>query len=61
DEILPGKLWLGSGTNASNIMKLREHRITHILNCSDDVPNFFEEDKDVHIEYLKLGIGDFGS
>ena len=61
DEILPGKLWLGSGTNARNFKKLREYGITHILNCSDDVPNFYEDDIDAHIAYLKLGIGDFGS
>jgi hypothetical protein len=61
DQILDERLWLGSGRDASNLAKLSETGITHVLNCSDDVPNFFEEDSEAGLIYLKLNIGDFGT
>jgi hypothetical protein len=33
--------------------------LAHILNVSDDVPNYFEA-KDSHLSYLKLHVKDFG-
>lgn len=52
-------LFLGRGTDAANLERLREHRVTHILNVADDVPNF-------HVNlgeftYKNLHVGDFGS
>lgn len=64
--ILP-YLYLGSGTNASDIEKLYAHAVFNILNVSDDVPNFHAEEKEGGKElaaspfnYLKLDVADFG-
>jgi protein-tyrosine phosphatase len=55
-EVIPGKLWLGSGTDASKLDELEKRRIRHVLNVADDVPNFHEH----AVVYLKLGVQDFG-
>lgn len=52
-------LWLGCGRDAKNLAQLRQHQITHILNVSDDVPNYFEA-KESHLKYLKLHVKDHG-
>ena len=52
------ELWLGAGRDAANLEKLREHKITHILNVADDVPNFHEGKAD--LTYKCLGVTDFG-
>jgi len=36
-------LFLGSRFNAANLKSLQRHRITHILNCSADAPNYFQQ------------------
>ncbi len=56
-EIIVGKLWLGNGSQASDLDELRKRGITHILNVTDDVPNYHDEPPFV---YLKLEIQDFG-
>jgi protein-tyrosine phosphatase len=62
-EIIPDMLWLGSGTDASNLEELQRHNIRHVLNVSDDVPNFHEGANfgEYTISYLKLNVGDFGT
>ena len=50
------KLFLGSGQDASNIERLREHGVTHIVNVADDVENFHPE----QFVYCNLDVTDFG-
>lgn len=33
-------------------------KITHILNVSNNIDNYFEDDKDLDIEYLRINIED---
>ena len=53
-------IFLGSGRDAENLEKLREHKITHILNVADDVPNFHEKIHPREFIYHNLGVADFG-
>lgn len=57
-EIIKGQLWLGSGTNASDLEALKSRNIYDVLNVADDVPNFHEADES--FRYLKLDVQDFG-
>ena len=50
------KLFLGSGQDASNAEKLREHGVTHIVNVADDVENFHPN----QFVYCNLNVTDFG-
>ena len=50
------KLFLGSGQDASNAEKLREHGVTHIVNVADDVENFHPGE----FVYCNLNVTDFG-
>jgi protein-tyrosine phosphatase len=50
-------LFLGSGMDASNLERLQQASVTHVLNVADDVPNFHEG----HFIYLNLRVGDFGT
>jgi len=54
-----GALWLGAGRDAANLEQLRRHKITHILNCADDVPDFHRGEP--WLQYCNLGLGDFGT
>mmetsp|Transcript_8582 Transcript_8582/g.14544 ORF Transcript_8582/g.14544 Transcript_8582/m.14544 type:complete len:218 (-) Transcript_8582:103-756(-) len=49
-------IYLGAGRDAKNLRKLQMERISHILNCADDVPNFHEDS----FSYGNLQITDFG-
>lgn len=44
-------LWIGSGTAANNLDAMRKNNITHVLNVSMDVPNYFEKSNDIKITY----------
>lgn len=55
-EIRPNFLYLGAGRDAANLEKLREHRVTHILNVADDVENFHPGE----FIYKNLMVTDFG-
>jgi len=57
--ILGDWLYLGCARDAKNLVQLRQHQITHVLNVSDDVPNYFEA-KESPVKYLKLFVQDFG-
>lgn len=57
-DVHEGRLWLGSGRDAQNLGRLREHGITHVLNAADDVPNFHVAEPG--LTYLCLGLVDFG-
>jgi len=49
-------LFIGHAEAAHNLDYLKHNRITHILNCADDVDNKFEDS----FNYCRLEISDFG-
>ena len=57
-DIYQSRLWLGAGRDAMNLSQLQQHSITHILNCADDVPNYYE-DNNIFV-YKSLYVADFG-
>lgn len=48
------KIYLGSGYNAANYDVLDGLKITHIINVTDEIPNYYQED----FKYLKIPIFD---
>jgi protein-tyrosine phosphatase len=56
-EVIPGMLWLGSGTHAENLAEIQSRNITRILNVADDVPNFHSN---CGVIYENLHVADFG-
>ena len=61
-----GRLWasriakdvyLGRGSDAQNLDKLKGHGITHVLNVADDVPNYYPNE----FVYCNLNVADFGA
>ena len=50
-------LYLGSEWNASNFVELKEHKITHILNVTREIDNFYPES----FKYLNIRVWDLGS
>lgn len=48
------QLYIGNAYNASDKKWLEQHHITHILNCTKDLPNFFPND----YKYLRLKLDD---
>ena len=57
--IYNNKIFLGSGYHAKNYQKLIENKITNILNCTNDIENYYEDLN--QFIYLKLNILDFNS
>lgn len=55
-EILPF-LYLGNERDASNLQRLRELNITHILNITSNIPKYFENQG---IKYKRLAASDSG-
>jgi protein phosphatase slingshot len=49
-------LYLGNAYNASNFNQLDEFNITSVLNITNEIPNYFEED--INFDYLKISIDD---
>ncbi len=49
-------LYLGNAYNASNFNQLDEFNITSILNITNEIPNYFEEDD--NFDYIKISIDD---
>jgi len=52
--ILPNKLYLTNYIGASNLEELQTNKITHIINITDIIENYFEN----HFKYLKISIPD---
>ena len=50
-------LYLGSEWNASNFVELKERKITHILNVTREIDNFYPES----LKYLNIRVWDLGS
>lgn len=42
DNIYNNQIYLGNGYDAKNYQQLCNHHITHIINCANDVPNYYE-------------------
>lgn len=57
-EIFENWLYLGSGNSAKNELVIQSLGITHILNVSDNVPNYFENDPHFKITYENINIED---
>ena len=55
NKIIP-KLYLGNINAASSKEFFKKHNIKAVLNCSKEIPNFFENDKS--IEYLRIPVHD---
>jgi len=55
-EILPDFLYLGDRVTASDIDRLTALRITHVLNATEDVSNFFEDSPS--LQYMRCSIKD---
>jgi protein-tyrosine phosphatase len=52
-EVLEG-LYLGNRESARDLARLREAGITHVVNCTDELPNYH----DGHLVYLALRLRD---
>jgi hypothetical protein len=46
-EILEGRLYLGDANHASDKTILQNLKITHILNVTNNIPCFFEDDRKI--------------
>ena len=58
NEIIDDKLFLGDANHAKNWQMMQDLNITHIINVTEFVPNYFEDNKDIKITYLKIKIDD---
>ena len=60
--IIPNKLYLSNYVGASNLEELLKHNITHIINITDLIENYFEDETDIYnnplFKYLKISIPD---
>lgn len=48
------QIYIGNILDASNRKWLDSHHVTHIINATNDIPNYFPND----FNYLKLGLDD---
>lgn len=63
NEILPGKLYLGDQFDANDINVLRNLKITHVVNVTSEIPNYFEKNgnakvKSLGISYMRILVED---
>jgi len=49
-----GRVYLGSMHTSKNQQLLQKHGITHIVNCTCDLPNHFEPPRSVGVTYLRF-------
>ncbi len=60
--ILPNQLYLSDYIGASNLEELQKHKITNIINITDTIENYFEDELDINnnsiFKYLKIAIPD---
>ena len=63
--IIKDKLYLSGSAGAENLSQLLELGITHILNITDLIPNYFQDELDEHgeqlLSYMNIAIPDCGS
>lgn len=53
-EVIPSKLYLGSMEDAKNLPMLTKLGVTHILNVTSDVENYYER----KFTYMNISVGD---
>jgi hypothetical protein len=51
-----GTFFVGNQMAASNLAMLREHGITHVVNCTDNMPNYHEDVAKANITYFRFDI-----
>lgn len=60
--ILTNQLYLSNYIGASNLEGLKQNKITHIINITDTIENYFEDEIDINsnplFKYLKIAIPD---
>ena len=58
DEIIPN-LYIGNIDSANNLSFIKDKKIKVIINCSKQIPNFFESQKEqLNLEYYRLPVAD---
>jgi len=57
-EILTSRMYLGDQFHAQDYDVMTQLGVTHILNCTDMLPNFFEDSKRIDLEYMRVNIED---
>lgn len=55
-KVMPNYLYLGNVDTAKNRDLLKQHGINYIINVTNDLPNYFENDSDFH--YLRIPVDD---
>ena len=51
-------LWIGGARDAGNRPFLVHNAVSHILNCTKELPNRYAADDELDLHYLKLGLRD---
>ena len=52
------RLWIGGARDAGNRPFLVHNAVSHILNCTKELPNRYAADDELDLHYLKLGLRD---
>lgn len=55
---ISNKLYIGNADTAANKSFMKSKRIHAVLNCTKDLPNFFEGDTTLKIEYARIPVND---
>jgi hypothetical protein len=50
NEILSGKLYLGDQFDAKDMNVIKNLKITHVVNVTSEIPNYFEKDGKCSVE-----------
>ncbi|KRX09238.1 hypothetical protein PPERSA_05907 [Pseudocohnilembus persalinus] len=61
NEIIPEMMYLGKDVHSSSLDILKNIGITHIINMTKEVPNYFENNTEIEIKYMKNPIEDENS
>jgi len=57
-EILTGRMYLGDQFHAQDYDVLKQLGVTHVLNATDMLPNFFENSPQLDLQYMRVNIAD---
>jgi len=47
-------VFIGSQASAANLIELKKYNITHVLNLTPDVSNFYEDSQNITLTYLRV-------
>jgi len=56
NEVLDGKLWIGDSEHAASDRVIKDLQITHVVNATENVRNFFEKSK--RVTYYRVAVDD---